>query len=359
MNWGHFAAFADLWVFRRSWRMRLLLVVGLCVTLTPVYAQEPAPYTLHVNIRLMQIPTLVLSPTLRPLPPVDAKRFRIQVDSGPSFRPTAVRREGDDPISLAVLLDLSGNEDDLISAFDRDLSPWIAASLRPTDRIAIYGLDCILVRTKGYMEADPDLVQRGFKNILRAPGVHGTRLDSSCGNSMHLWDALEVVARQVAAQPGRGVILAVTTGDDHGSVVKLSDLERFAAGQSVGVFGLSERVSLFNGPGMEKDLSPLCEYSGGPALCKLRPGARAESERVRQCGSGPLHPRVSRAGEHDGRRAQHPCHYRPYACLCPPRRRDGGARRCGECAGHYGAAWGHIRDAGDWERSRARSVGWD
>jgi hypothetical protein len=135
--------------------------------------------------------------------------------------------------------------------------------LRPADRIAIYGLDCVLVRTKGYMAADPDLVQQGFKNILRAPGVHGTRLDSSCGNSMHLWDALEVVARQVAAQPGRGVILAVTTGDDHGSVVKLSDLERFAAGQSVSVFGLSERVSLFNGPGMEKDLSPLCEYSGG------------------------------------------------------------------------------------------------
>jgi hypothetical protein len=263
MNWGHFAAFADLWVFRRSWRMRLLLVVGLCVTLTPVYAQEPAPYTLHVNIRLMQIPTLVLSPTLRPLPPVDAKRFRIQVDSGPSFRPTAVRREGNDPISLAVLLDLSGNEDDLISAFDRDLSPWIAASLRPADRIAIYGLDCVLVRTKGYMAADPALVQEGFKNILHAPGVHGTRLDSSCGHSLHLWDALKIVSRQVAAQPGRGVILAVTTGEDHGSMVKLSDLERFAAGQSVSIFGLSENVSVFNGPGVEEGLSPLCEYSGG------------------------------------------------------------------------------------------------
>jgi hypothetical protein len=151
----------------------------------------------------------------------------------------------------------------LISALNSDLSPWIAASLRPADRIAIYGVDCVLVRTRGYMAADPALVQGGFKNILHAPGVHGTRLDSSCGRSLHLWDAIAVVARQVAAQPGRGVILAVTTGDDHGSVVKLSDLERFAAGQSVSIFGLSERVSLFNGPGVEEDLSPLCESSGG------------------------------------------------------------------------------------------------
>ena len=75
---------------------------------------DPVP-TLHVYTNLIQIPTLVLSPDLGPVKGrIEENKFSVSVDSGPWFRATHVRREGDDPISLAILMDMRYGEGDFI-----------------------------------------------------------------------------------------------------------------------------------------------------------------------------------------------------------------------------------------------------
>ena len=70
---------------------------------TPNPQDEPI-HTLHVYTNVLQIPTLVLSPDLGPVKGrIEENKFSVRVDSGPWFRATHVRREGDDPISLAIL----------------------------------------------------------------------------------------------------------------------------------------------------------------------------------------------------------------------------------------------------------------
>ncbi len=88
----------------------LLFCVGLAAGLdgAALAAQDEAIPTLHVYANLIQIPVVVLSPFHMPLAPIAPSRFSISLDSGPQFRPTHVRTEGDDPISLSILLDARG-----------------------------------------------------------------------------------------------------------------------------------------------------------------------------------------------------------------------------------------------------------
>ena len=66
--------------------------------------------TLHVYENLLQVPVLVLRPDRDHIPkPIDADRFSVSLDAGPWFPATHVRREGDDPISLSILLDVTGD----------------------------------------------------------------------------------------------------------------------------------------------------------------------------------------------------------------------------------------------------------
>ena len=61
--------------------------------LTP---QDQPIHTLHVYTNLMQIPVLVLSAYRTPMATIAASKFSVSIDSGPRFRPTHVRLEGDD-----------------------------------------------------------------------------------------------------------------------------------------------------------------------------------------------------------------------------------------------------------------------
>jgi hypothetical protein len=75
------------------------------------WAQQTSPAndapitTLHVYTNLAQVPTLVLTKRHKEMTPVPPAQFRLSLDSGPAVPPTHVRVEGDDPISMAILID--------------------------------------------------------------------------------------------------------------------------------------------------------------------------------------------------------------------------------------------------------------
>jgi hypothetical protein len=268
--------------------LRLLLLLLASATASQLLAQStpPAPppdnpaaadhrYTLHVYVNLLQIPTLVLSPSLSPLPPIDLDKFNISLDAGPRFHPTHIRLEGDDPIDLAILLDLSGDAYNLQSALTHSIQAFAEQSLQPYDHVSIYAVDCVFVGTRNDIPATQgDQIAQALDTAISYPRLHGAgETAPHCTNSIHLWNAIGTIAESLSTMPGRRVILVVSNGRDQKSPVHWNDLRSYAASRSITIFGLYPVPDLLKHPGSfhfllgtEDPFNQICQLTGGLVL---------------------------------------------------------------------------------------------
>jgi len=226
----------------------LLALPQLLVAQDPV--QDPEPpldpnlYTLHVYANLIQVPTLVLSTDRKPIPLVPLDKFQISLDSGPTFRPTKMKIAGNDPISLSILLDASGDQDKLLKNFAESLASLVPESLHPADHVTIYAVDCALVRTSNDVPANATLLRSGVASALAAPNLHGPKGKPACAYSLRLWDAVYGITRALGELPGRRALLVVSSGNDTKSSLQFADVRQFADSRSVAIFGLRDRDRL-------------------------------------------------------------------------------------------------------------------
>jgi hypothetical protein len=236
---------------------------------TPVSTDEPIR-TLHVYANLIQIPTLVLGSNRERLKtPIAESRFSISIDNGPWFRATHVRPEGDDPISLSILLDVSGETSELMPKIDDVIAGLAPLSLRPKDHVSIYALDCSLVQSLNDVPAESGGLKIGVKEALQSWTLR-QQDKQDCQQSVHLWDALTQITGEMSKLPGRRVILAVTDGNDKGSRTTWNEARNLAENSGVAVFGLSyipqyakDRNHRFLRWSTEDPFHSLCELSGG------------------------------------------------------------------------------------------------
>jgi hypothetical protein len=241
---------------------RFALVVGLVGWSLAVAEQNEPITTLHVYTDLMQIPVLVLSPQRAPIAPIAANKFSVSIDSGPRFRPTHVRPEGNDPISLAILLDVGGPEDALLPKINEAIASLAPLSLLPQDHISIYALDCSLIRSAN--DAPIRLVDlKGSVDSVLQPWTYRKKNKHAprCEQSAHLWDALSFIVQRLYHLPGRRVILAVTNGSDNGSRTTWNETRLLAQGAGVAIFGLAYTdyyFRLYQGPGYEDAFNSVC-----------------------------------------------------------------------------------------------------
>lgn len=226
--------------------------------------------TLHVYANLIQIPVLVLGPTMDFVAPIPASKFKVSIDGGTPYRVTHVRLEGDDPISLAIFLDMHGPEDELMPKIREAIAGLAPLSLHPRDHVSIYALDCGLVRSANDVVADHAVLASSVDEILQAwTDRKRAKHKEDCKDSRHLWDAMAFVTRELAGVPGRRVMLAVTDGDDRGSVSKWNELRFFAQASGVAIFGLAYEPSYsanLHSTGFENELDEVCELSGGMVM---------------------------------------------------------------------------------------------
>jgi hypothetical protein len=223
--------------------------------------------TLHAYSNLIQIPVLVLGPDLERLrEPIAESRFSVSVGGGPWFRATHVRPEGDDPISLSILLDLSGPKDAMSSKLAEAIADLAPRSLRPRDHISVYILDCTLKRSLDNAPAERDSLEQGVDALLQARAAHGQA--AACAQPVGLWDALGQITKNLSRLPGRRVILAMANGRDKGSGHTWNEVRTLAQVSGVTIFGLSYLQS--GGPqpsqGYENAFSDLCQLSGGVVI---------------------------------------------------------------------------------------------
>jgi len=249
-------------------------------------AQATEPYVLHVYTNLIQLPTLVLTEDLKPVPPVPKDRFDLRIDSGPAFHPTGLRREGNDPISLAILLDVSGDQDELIGAFAASFPLLAPQYLHPQDHVSIFALDCKMMRSLNDVPADPAVLRRGVDAVLQSPGLHGNKRHGACGRALILRNALAQTIHTLSDVPGRRVLLVIADGHDGGSSLAWPEVEQYAASNGVAVFGFRDLIGNaalpmgFAGPrgrttlngtmNVEDPFQETCDSSGGLLVSTTR-----------------------------------------------------------------------------------------
>jgi VWFA-related protein len=261
----HFGLAAAL-VVRRA-------VVWICVagwSAAALQAQDEAP-TLHVYPNLVQIPTLVLDRNERLVAPIAEDRFFVSIDSGPKFRVTDVRPEGDDPISLAIVLDVSQPSPRLMAKIDEAIAGLAPLSLRAKDRVSLYSMGCHLGRSGENVPADAARLHRDVDVVLEQWKTHGTgRSKSECKQPANLRDSLLVVTKALGEQAGRRVMLVVTDGEDRGSKTSWNGLRMFAQEQGVAIFGMVQLMDTdvgHNGQRNPEDIfQSVCEETGGMVL---------------------------------------------------------------------------------------------
>lgn len=238
-------------------RWLCLLGFAICLSGTALTAQDKSTSamentvqndsvpTLHVYKDLLQVPVLVLRPNgNRIKTPIAGTRFSISLDSGPWFRVTHVRPEGDDPIALSILLDMNGDGGRLMSKMAQVVADLAPKSLGPQDHVSVYALDCSLTSGATDFPADSAALKRAVSGVLSSWTERNSKkhfngvVDSDCKQKEHLWDALAKLTESLHKLPGRRVILVVSDGKDNGSAHTWKQVIEEAQGASVAIFAL-------------------------------------------------------------------------------------------------------------------------
>jgi hypothetical protein len=199
---------------------------------------------------MAQVPTLFLSTNRHPVPHLDPQHINISLDGHSPFHPSHIRLEGDDPITLAILLDVSGSVSDLLPAFSKDFSAWVSSALKPQDHLSIYAVDCSIFQTDNYQASSPATLQHDLDTAINSPLPHGKKGRPACGNSIRLRDSMSTIMGQLTQLPGRRVLLVITDGYDGASIRSWDDLKNDAADRDVSVFGMNPTNAQFFELGM-------------------------------------------------------------------------------------------------------------
>ncbi len=248
---------------------------------------QDTPYTLHVYEDLVQVPTLVLNSLHGSYRGLNAAHFTLRLDAGPPFHPRHVRLEGDDPINLSFLLDVSSPDAArLLESFGSALAKLPPDLFHPDDRISVFAYDCSLVRSLTNVPASLPALRAGVASALAAPGLHQRAGAASPCGPTRLWDAIAGVAVRVGELPGRRVLFIVSTGDDGGSSNTWNTVRSYADNLSLALFGVRPALPTIHLPPgsvapppyvlhvFEDPFDMLCGGTGGLAL-DVAPGALA------------------------------------------------------------------------------------
>lgn len=254
--------------------LRALVIAALGVSALAAQNGQPTPddnvLTLHVYPDLVQIPTLVLGKNHQAIPQIPENRFFVSINGGPKFPVTHARLEGDDPISLAILLDPGEQDADLMSSIDAAIAGLAPLSLTARDHLSIYALDCELFRSSVNDPADPAAVKQAVDSVLQSWNARpGVQQSASCPNRRYLWDSVAVVTDELRARSGLRVMLVVSGGVDGGSRNNWNLVRLYAQGSSVAIFGITRAPNSSFAPSdfrAENAFNSVCQLSGGMLL---------------------------------------------------------------------------------------------
>lgn len=236
---------------------------------------QAKPYVLNVYANRIQVPTLVLKKSRVAVPPPDTEltveQFRISLDAGPYFRPTGMHVQGNDPLDLAVILDLG--PEGVTAASMGDHLEAVAGQMNPQDRISLYAFHCNMTATANFVPASAEVIREAVKDAFSAP-IGPKAGQEPCDSQQALWDSAQKVMLQLETHRGRHAILIFSNAAlEHNrahilkhvasrasvSVMVIRDTEQFnATGLTQTFRGYEGTVRITEDP-----LRDLCTFTGG------------------------------------------------------------------------------------------------
>ncbi len=220
--------------FRRPSLRRLLLLAVVSAGCGVAQGVPPAGATL-------ELPVLVVDHAHNPVNDVHLDQLRVKAGAGAAFAPTAMRQEGDDPISLAILIDASRDSWHDLHEIDNDLSALASAALHPNDRVTVYAVDCTMTRSLRDAPPDAAVLRKAVDEAISYPNLHGGKQGSACGKTVHLWDDSAAAIAALSHEPGRRVLLLISSGLDRGSKYNSEAVRQYAFDKGVAIFGLRDQ----------------------------------------------------------------------------------------------------------------------
>jgi hypothetical protein len=210
---------------------------GVSAGQTPGDEEKPVA-VFHSYTNLIQVPVLVLSPSHQAVAAISEKKFGVTLNNGPVFPATHVRRQGDDPISLSILIDLTGSAGELMPQIHDGLRSLVPGNLHASDHVSVYVLGCSLVRFADDVPAVGVLFSHGVDEALDKWQSEKSQLAKKCKPQANLWDAIGFMEKQMTTLPGRRVMLVLSDGHDKGSKRTWNQIRLFGAWSSVAIFGM-------------------------------------------------------------------------------------------------------------------------
>ncbi len=276
----------------RRWSVLLKLtgsLVGLVLSaVTSAPAQGNGIPTLRVYTNVVQVPTLVLSGGLKPLPPIPASRFFVSIDDGTRFRVTHARVEGNDPLALGILVDANHLPEATEARLQESIAGLAQNSVHGNDKVSVYSMSCKL--TRGIAEQPTNA--ENLRKVAAALFGEGKKHEKEkCEHPWKLLDAIAAAVEGFDQNSGRRVLLVLTSGEDLGSKLSWDQVRRLAQIKGVAIFAIKPQqdfvvppagrggIGLSDTAVAATNMPSLCESTGGLLLDSSRDSA---AEKLRQ-----------------------------------------------------------------------------
>ncbi len=179
-------------------------------------------------------------------------------------------RETDLPLTIGLLVDVSGSQERLIETERRAASAFFRSVLRPKDLAFLisFGKDSELLQDS---TSSPKLLEDGLKELrLSVPvgGLHPGPVPTAQSQAgTVLWDAVYLAANErLKTEAGRKVIVVITDGVDTGSRKTREQAIREAQLADTVVYSIYYADTAMFGGGGEGDLKKMSDETGGRVL---------------------------------------------------------------------------------------------
>ena len=202
----------------------------VCTLTLPALPQEPAPQgpVIKSQVSLVNLFATVRDKNKRIVPTLKQEDFRISEDNQDQ-KIAFFSREVALPITLALLLDTSGSEQDMLSAIQDAGSQFISRIIRKGDEALVMSFDANVDLLSDFTDERSQLeraIRRSRINVpdqgarVGNPGPIGSRQITGTA----LYDAIYLACgEKLATEAGRKAIVIVTDAQDEGSKVRLEE----------------------------------------------------------------------------------------------------------------------------------------
>lgn len=200
-------------------------------------AQDAAPIRVQVN--LVNVPFTVTDSAGRLVSNLQQDDFEVLEDGQPQ-KIRFFSRAADTPLTLSVLADVSGSQEDYLKEHRRHLKDFLKTVLKPQDKamLVCFGANIYEVSPA---DGQPDRLDEALKDFQKARSTSAYRKlgpKEIRDNASSFYDGVSEAALALQSLEGRRAMIVFSDGEDNSSARNLLDAIETAQEHSVTVFCL-------------------------------------------------------------------------------------------------------------------------